>query len=148
MTILVDADACPVISIIERVAEEHKIKVMLFCDTCHRLESESSKIITIDKGRDAVDFAVINRGKKEDIVVTQDYGVACMALAKGMYAIHPSGRQFTDNNIEQLMFERHLAKRAREESSHYHGKKTKKRTKEDDVCFERNFRNLIKQLKI
>lgn len=143
MNILVDADACPVVAIIEKVAKEFNIKVILFVDTSHRLESNYSEVITVSKGLDAVDFAVIQRGKKGDLVVTQDYGVAAMALGKGLLALHQSGKRYTNDNIDQMMFERHLAKKARKSSSHYRGKGPKKRTKEDDEHFEFTLRCIL-----
>lgn len=146
MKILVDADACPVVSIIEKVAKENKIAVTLFCDTSHILNSSYSETVTVSKGLDAVDFVIVQRGLKGDIVVTQDYGVAAMALGKGLYAIHQSGKRYTNENIDQMMFERHMAKKARRSSSHFHGKGPKKRTKEDDEHFEQAFRRLIKEL--
>lgn len=146
MKILVDADACPVISIIEKVAKEKEIEVTLFCDTSHILTSDYSETITVSKGMDAVDFAIVTRGKKGDIVVTQDYGVAAMALGKGLYAIHQSGKRYTNENIDQMMFERHMAKKARRASNHFHGKGPKKRTKEDDERFEAVFRHLLNEI--
>ncbi|MFA9377552.1 MAG: YaiI/YqxD family protein [Lachnotalea sp.] len=144
MKILVDADACPVVSIVEKIAKENSIAVTLFCDTSHILNSSYSEIVTVSKGMDAVDFVIVQRGMKGDIVVTQDYGVAAMALGKGLYAIHQSGKHYTNENIDQMMFERHLAKKARRSSSHFHGKGPKKRTAEDDEHFEQSFRRLIK----
>lgn len=144
MRILVDADACPVVNIVEQVAKEKNIPVILFVDTSHVLSSAYSEVITISKGMDAVDFALIGRGQKGDLVITQDYGVAAMALGKGLLALHQSGKQYTNENIDQMMFERHLAKKARRNSSHYHGKGPKKRTKEDDERFEQSLRRMLK----
>lgn len=97
MKILVDADACPVIPTVERVAKKYDIPVTLLCDTNHVLESDYSEIRIIGAGADAVDFALVNQCKRGDIVVTQDYGVAAMALGKGAYAIHqgrPNAKRF------------------------------------------------------
>ena len=146
LKILVDADACPVISIVEKVAKEKGIEVTLFCDTCHVLSSDYSNIITVSKGMDAVDFAIVQQGRKGDVVVTQDYGVAAMGLGKGLYALHQSGKRYTNENIDQMMFERHLAKKARRSSSHFHGKGPKKRTPMDDEQFEQSIRNLINEI--
>lgn len=143
MKILVDADACPVVGIIEKVAKEYQMEVTLFCDTCHILNSDYSEIVTVSKGSDAVDFMIVQRGKKGDLVVTQDYGVAAMALGKGLSALHQSGKRYTNENIDQMMFERHMAKKARRASSHFRGKGPKKRTKEDDERFEESLRSII-----
>lgn len=143
MVIYVDADACPVVRIVERVAEEYKIKVCLLCDTNHVLQSDYSDIKIIGAGADAVDFALVNLCSPGDIVVTQDYGVAAMALGKDAYAIHQSGRWYTNDNINQLLMERHLAKAARRAKSKDHLYRPRKRTQEDDKHFEESFRKLI-----
>ena len=87
MTVYVDADACPVTCIAERISKEHGIPVVLLCDTNHQLTSEYSTVRVIGAGSDAVDIALINLCKRGDIVVTQDYGVAALALAEywGVY---------------------------------------------------------------
>ena len=139
MRIYVDADACPVIPIVEQVAEKNNIAVTLLCDTNHVLDSDYSEVKIIGAGADAVDFALINLCGKNDIVVTQDYGVAAMALGKGAYAIHQSGKWYTDENIDQMLMERHLSKKARRASGKNHLKGPKKRTEEDDVRFKRSF---------
>ena len=116
MRILVDADACPVVSIVERTAKKHDIPVILLCDTNHVLYSDYSEVITVGAGADAVDFKLVSLCQKGDIVVTQDYGVAAMILGKGAYGIHQSGKWYTDENIDQMLMERHLTKKARKPS--------------------------------
>lgn len=143
MTIYVDADACPVVRIVEKVAKEMSIPVTLLCDTNHVLHSDYSDIKIIGAGADAVDFALVNLAKKGDAVVTQDYGVAAMALGKGAYAIHQSGKWYTNDNIDQMLMERHLSKKARRASSKNHMKGPKKRTAEDDERFEESFRRML-----
>jgi len=146
MRILVDADACPVVKIIERTGKQYGAEVILFCDTNHVLQSDYAAVRTIGAGADAVDFALTAECKKGDIVVTQDYGVAAMALGKGAYAIHQSGMLYTEDNIDQLLMERHLAKKARMSAKgKHHLKGPKKRTKEDDERFARSFEELILQ---
>ena len=65
MKIYVDADACPVTRIAERVAKEHGIPVVLLCDTNHVLYSDYSEIRMISAGADAVDIALINLCQRE-----------------------------------------------------------------------------------
>ena len=142
MTIYIDADACPVTRIAERVAKEYGIPVVLLCDTNHVLTSDYSEIRVIGTGADAVDIALINLCRSGDIVVTQDYGVAALALGKGAKAIHQSGCWFTDENIDGLLMERHMAKVARRKSKN-HLKGPRKRTEEDDRRFEESLRRLI-----
>lgn len=147
MTIYVDADACPVIAIVERTAEENQIPVELLCDTNHVIQSEYSKVRIIGAGADAVDFALVNLCQKSDIVVTQDYGVAAMALGKGAYAIHQSGKWYTNETIDQMLMERHINKKVRRASRKNHMKGPKKRTPEDDARFRQSFETLIMTVK-
>ena len=142
MKIYVDADACPVTRIAEHVVKEHGIPVVLLCDTNHVLSSDYSEIRVIGARADAVDIALINLCQRGDIVVTQDYGVAALALGKGAKAIHQSGRWYTDENIDGLLMERHMAKVARRKSKN-HLKGPAKRTEADDRRFEESFRQLI-----
>jgi uncharacterized protein YaiI (UPF0178 family) len=141
MRIVVDADACPGRNIIEDVAKENNIEVIMFCDLNHALHSEYSSIRYVDSGFQSVDMAVANESKKGDIVVTQDYGVAAMCLGKGASAINPRGYVYNDENIDRLLFERHIAQKVRRgggrASTH------KKRNSEDDERLEKNLIKLI-----
>lgn len=147
MKIIVDADACPVIGIIENIAEREDIPVVLVCDTAHLFQSEYSSIVTVEKGADSADFKIVTMTEKGDIVVTQDYGVASMCLGKGVFPIHQSGKWYTGENINQMMFERHIAKEVRRKSKKNHLKGPRKRTREDDEHFEVSFRRLISKVK-
>ncbi|MDO4272318.1 MAG: YaiI/YqxD family protein [Eubacteriales bacterium] len=143
MKILVDADACPVVKIVERIAKKNAIPVILLCDTNHILQSDYSEVKVIGAGADAVDFALVGLCEKGDIVVTQDYGVAAMILGKGALGIHQSGRWYTNDNIDQLLMERHMSKKVRKAKSKHHLKGPAKRTAEDDRRFEESFSRLI-----
>ena len=79
-------------------------------------------------------------------MVSQDYGVAAMALGKGAYAIHQSGKWYTDENIDQMLMERHLNKKARRGSHKKHIKGPRKRTEEDDVRFAQSFEKMIQTI--
>jgi uncharacterized protein YaiI (UPF0178 family) len=93
----------------------------------------------------AVDIALINLCKRGDIVVTQDYGVAALALGKGARAIHQSGKWYTDDNIDGLLMERHLAKKVRRSGKH-HLNGPVKRTEEDDRRFAESFERMIQEV--
>lgn len=147
MKIFVDADACPVVDIVEDIATKYNIPVTLLCDTNHVLTSDYSEVIVVGAGADAVDYKLISICHRGDIVVTQDYGVAAMALGKGAYAIHQSGKWYTDENIDQMLMERHLNKKARRASSRNHIKGPRKRTDEDDQRFAESFEKLIRKVK-
>ena len=95
--------ACSVIRIVENIARKYNIETTLICDTNHVLTSDYSDVVTVSAGADAVDFKLVNLCTRDDIVVTQDYGVAAMALSKGAYAIHQSGKWYTNDNIDQML---------------------------------------------
>ena len=143
MKIFVDADACPVVRIVEDIAKNHQVPVTLFCDTNHVLSSDYSEVMIVGAGADAVDFKLVSLCHQGDIVVTQDYGVAAMALGHSAYAIHQSGKWYTDENIDQMLMERHIAKKARRGSSKNHLKGPRKRNAEDDQRFAESFERLL-----
>ena len=143
--ILIDADACPVVRQTEQVARACGLPVTLLCDTNHVLSSDYSEVKVIGAGADAVDLALINLCRRGDVVVTQDYGVAALALGKGAFAIHQSGMVYTNDNIDRLLMERHLARKARMQGKH-HLKGPKKRTPQDDEQFVRALEALLAAL--
>ena len=144
--IYVDADACPVVKQIEIVAKSHNIPVTLFCDTNHVLKSDYSEVRIIGSGADAVDFALVNSSRAGDIVVTQDYGVAAMALARGAYAINQDGGRYTNENIEGLLAKRHFIKKMINATHKHHLKGPRKRTVEDDEKFSEALEQLLNKV--
>lgn len=141
MTILIDADGCPVVDIAVRVAAEQKIDCVILCDTAHVFEKSGAKTITVSKGADSVDFALVNMVKPGDIVVTQDYGLAAMCLARRAVPINQNGMVYTDGNIDALLNERHTSKKIRMAGGRLKG--PSKRTAEQDEAFEAALRELI-----
>lgn len=141
MRILVDADACPVRKLIEKIADDHKAEVILFVDTSHAIGFSNAKVIMVDKQRDSVDIKLVNHIVPGDVVVTQDYGLAAMALGKGAKVLNQDGLIFTKENIDKMLFERHIGQRVRRA-----GKRTKgprRRTASDDIRFEQAFKKFI-----
>ena len=141
MQILVDADACPVKQIIVRLAKQRNIPVTMLIDTSHELNDGYSKIITVDKQADSVDYALMGLLTREDIVITQDFGLAAMVIGKGAKAINQNGLIFTDDNMDKLLMERHIGQKIRRGGGRTKG--PAKRTKDDDVKFETAFERLI-----
>lgn len=138
MKILVDADACPGRDVIEKAAKENNIKVIMICDLNHSLHSDYSEVVYVDSGFQSVDMHLINICEKQDIVVTQDFGVAAMALGKKAFAIGPKGYIYDEENIDRLLFERHLSQKIRRGGGRT--STIKKRSTEDD---DRLYKNLI-----
>ena len=80
-----------------------------------------------------MDFALVNRVKPGDLVVTQDYGLASMCLAKCARVLNQNGLEYTADNIDALMLQRHENKKLLRAGKHPKG--TAKRTKEQDIRF-------------
>jgi uncharacterized protein YaiI (UPF0178 family) len=144
MQILVDADACPVKHIIIRSAKQRNIPVTMLTDTSHILNDDYCKIITVDKQADSVDFALMGLLTRDDIVVTQDFGLAAMVLGKGAKAINQNGLVFTDANMDKLLMERHIGQEVRRSGGRTKG--PSKRSKDDDARFEMAFENLLSEV--
>ena len=107
MRVLMDGDGCPVVGIAAEECKKHHIECLVFCDTAHEMRREDITLLTFDKGADSVDYALAGRVKPGDIVVTQDYGVASMCLARGARVLHQDGWEYTQWNIDALLLERH-----------------------------------------
>lgn len=142
MKILIDADGCPVVDSTIKVAKKFNIEVIIMCDTSHSFNKEGVETIVLSKGPDSVDFYLVNKVNKGDIVVTQDYGLAAMVLSKCGHAINQNGLIYNNENIDQLLFTRHISKKARNAGARVKG--SKKRSKEDNLIFEEKLTNLIK----
>ncbi|MPM27218.1 hypothetical protein SDC9_73728 [bioreactor metagenome] len=144
MKILIDADGCPVVDITIDVAKMFNIDVLIMCDTSHVFNKPGTETIVLSKGADSVDFALVNKVVKGDIIVTQDYGLAAMVLSKGGHPISQNGKTYTNENIDQLLFNRHISKKIRRSGGKMRG--PKKRQKEDDILFEKNLIQLCEKL--
>ena len=143
MKVLIDADACPVVDIAIRLCREFQAECLLLCDTAHEMYREGAQTLVIDKGADSVDLALVNRTSANDVVVTQDYGLASMCLAKQARVIHQDGWEYTPYNIDALLFQRHAAKEYRASGGRTKG--PKKRTSGQNRDFEEAFYKLLQQ---
>lgn len=143
MKILIDADGCPVVDITIKIGKDYNIPIIVMCDTSHIINKTGVETIVLSKGSDSVDFALVNKVNKGDIIVTQDYGLAAMVLSKGGYPINQNGMVYTNENIDQLLFTRHICKKIRNEGQRTKG--PRKRTKEDDIKFKNSLIDLIEK---
>ena len=141
MKVLIDADACPVVNIAVAQCKARQIECILICDTAHRMERDWAQTVIIDKGADSADFALANRVQSGDIVITQDYGLASMCLAKGGRVLHPDGWEYTPWNIDALLFERHEARKIRDSGGRIKG--PGKRTHQQDTAFSQAFQKML-----
>lgn len=143
MKVLIDADACPVVDIAVELCRRFRVACILFCDTAHELRREGAVTLIFDKGADSVDFALVNRTAAGDIVVTQDYGLASMCLARQATVLHQDGWRYTEDNIQALLFQRHEARRYRAAGGRTRG--PGKRTAQQDMAFRDALCALLQQ---
>lgn len=143
MKIYIDADGCPVVRNTLKIAEKFNIPCVIICDTAHRIEYENAETIVVDKGADSVDFRLVNLIHKSDIAVTQDYGLAAMCLSKRAVVLNQDGKEYTNENISGLLEFRDVSKKIRQSGVRLKG--MPKRTKEQDIAFERTLENILKR---
>ncbi len=143
MKILLDADACPksVLQICQKLGSKYSIPVWTVASFNHNIISDNH-IIVGDNSQEA-DLKVINLTEPRDVIVTQDCGLAAMVLGKGAKALSPTGREFRSETIEFLLEEREIKAKFRRAGGRTKG--PKKRTTEDDLCFEKCLERIISQ---
>ena len=141
MHLWIDADACPVVDIAIRIAGKYQVPVTLVCDDAHYMQREGAQTITVARGADSADMMIVNLVHRNDVVVTQDYGLAALCLARGAGALDQNGRIYDENNIDSLMGMRHIAKKVRHAGGRLKG--PPKRTKDQDEWFERSLERLL-----
>ncbi len=142
MKVLIDADSCPVLKIATNLALQNGLHIVVVSDTSHSFNFDNSNItyVLVDKGFDNSDFALLSRANPNDIVITQDYGLASMCLAKCCKVINQNGLIYTNKNIDELLLRRHISKKLKTYG------KNKKRTSFDDENFLKNFKKLMEDL--
>ena len=143
MKIFIDADGCPVVDITVRIAKAKSIGCYIICDTAHEFHKDGAETVVVEKGADSVDFKLVNLVSAGDIVVTQDYGLAAMCLARKAIPLSQNGLVFTDKNIDELLFSRYVSKKIRNAGGRLKG--PSKRTTEQDEKFEKSLEFLIMQ---
>ena len=141
MRILIDADGCPVVDLTVKLAKKYGIECTILCDTSHEFNRDGAKTVVVEKGADSVDFKIVNLVGEGDIVVTQDYGLAAMCLARKAIPVSQNGLVYTDKNIDQLLFTRYVSKKIRNAGGRMKG--PSKRTPEQDKAFETALEKLI-----
>lgn len=141
MKIFIDADGCPVVDLTVRTAKKYSLPCYIICDTAHEFSKDGAETVVVEKGADSVDFKLVNLVTAGDIVVTQDYGLAAMCLARKAVPLSQNGLVFTDKNIDELLFSRYVSKKIRNAGGRLKG--PSKRTTEQDERFLQALEGLI-----
>ena len=139
----IDADGCPVINQALNAASRRHVAAFLVCDTAHVFTRRGAETITVDKGADSADFAIVEKIHAGDLVVTQDYGLAAMCLSKGAKVIDQNGMRYTSDNIDALLSSRAEAARIRRGGGRLKG--PAKRTAEQNEAFIAAFHAMIQE---
>ncbi|MRG85859.1 YaiI/YqxD family protein [Salinibacillus xinjiangensis] len=146
MNIYVDADASPVKDIVISEAHTYDIPVTLVMSFSHFSNKEPEPnvdIVYVDSGADAADYRIMKMANKGDIIITQDYGLASLALGKKCVVLHHKGFQYTTENIDQMLTMRHANAKARKAG--YKTKGPKAFTEEDREQFRESFRTILEK---
>ncbi|MFZ3578364.1 YaiI/YqxD family protein [Virgibacillus sp. DJP39] len=146
MQIYVDADACPVKDSIVSIASDAHIPVTLVKSFAHFSNGDEAPgvdTVYVDTGADSADFRIMQLAKKYDIIITQDYGLASLALGKGCIVLHHKGFEYTQENINPLLQTRYTSAMARKSGKRTKGPKAF--TEEDQLKFSNLLLKVIKR---
>lgn len=141
MTIFIDADGCPVVRETVSLAKKHDLPVTIVKNYAHVIENDYAQIITVDISSDSADYYIANHLQGNDILITQDYGLAAMALSKRARCLNQNGLIITNDNIMTLLDTRHVNQKLRRDKNIY--SKIRKRTPEDNDHFLFSLRQMI-----
>ncbi|TXK84121.1 YaiI/YqxD family protein [Paenibacillus sp. N3.4] len=123
-SIIVDADACPVKAEIELAGKQFGVQVVLVASFDHRMKQNPGvKVVQVDRSDQSVDLYIANQIKPGDILVTQDFGLAALGLAKGSICLTNRGQEYTDSSIDFLLERRHVSAKMRRSGKHTKGPK-------------------------
>ncbi|NEW05216.1 YaiI/YqxD family protein [Paenibacillus sp. SYP-B3998] len=144
-SIIVDADACPVKSEIEQVGKRFGVQVVLVASFDHRMKQNLDvKVVQVDRSDQSVDLYIANHIHHGDILVTQDFGLAALGLAKGCICLTNRGQEYTDSTIDFLLERRHVSAKLRRGGKHTKGPRPF--TEADREQFLQGLTKLLSQL--
>lgn len=143
--IVVDADACPVKNEIIQIGRSFGAEVVMVASIAHRLQDEEGvTAVQVDDARESADLYIANRIARNNVLVTQDFGLATIGLAKGAIVLSNRGQEYTNETIGFLLERRHrLAKQRR---GGKHGKGPKPFTADDRANFQQTLTKVLTRL--
>ena len=113
--IIIDGDACPVKAETLKVAERHRLPVVIVSNGGLRPSRDPLvRHVVVPKEPDAADDWIAVNATPADIVVTADIPLADRALKAGALVVGPDGRPFTDASIGMALAMRDLKRHLRE----------------------------------
>ena len=144
MKVIIDGDACPVLKIIFKICDEMNTRCICVHDYCHEIYCGTAEEFVVDKQSDSADFKIVSLAEKCDVVITNDYGLAALCLAKNCIAINFGGRIYDAGNIDGLLMRRHVGKKLRRAGRHLKG--SPKRSAQEDSLFEKTLTKILSDL--
>ncbi len=145
MQIYIDGDGCPVIKNTVKIAKSFNLPVTIVKNYNHTINDEYAQVVSVDNHKDSADYYISNMMQKKDLVVTQDYGLGAMALARGGYVITQNGKVINDKNIDLLLQRRHINREMRNKRKKY-APKNKKRTEKLNQHYEQSLIQLLHEI--
>ena len=143
--VIVDADACPVKQEVGQAAEAFNVPVLMVASYDHRLQQEKGvEIVQVDRSDQSVDLYIANHIRQGDVLITQDFGLAALALGKKAYAMSNRGQLFEEGMIDFLLARRHEQAKLRRGGKHTKGPKPF--TSEDRANFLQSLTKLLSEL--
>jgi uncharacterized protein YaiI (UPF0178 family) len=143
--VVVDGDACPVKTEIAQTVQSCGATAILVSSYAHRLVAEPSvEVVTVDSSDQAADLYIANVMKPTDVLVTGDYGLAALGLARGAAVLTPRGRLITESDIEGLLEQRHFSAKMRRGGGRTKGPRAF--TDEDRIRFRQKLTFLLQVL--
>jgi uncharacterized protein YaiI (UPF0178 family) len=145
LAIVVDADACPVKQEIVKAARQFQAHVLMVASLDHRLQEQPGvSVVQVDRSDQSADMYIANHLAPRNILVTQDFGLATIGLAKRAFVLSNRGQEYTNENIDFLLETRH--EHAKKRRNGQYSKGPKPFTTEDRERFLHSLTKLLQSL--
>ena len=144
MRILIDGDGFPDVKKVIDIAKKYNISIIVYMDFNHEFYDDYAIIKFISPGNNAVDLEIQNQVIVNDLVLTNDYGVAVIALSKNTRCLNSNGFEYSNDNIDSLLERRYMNMKLRRTCN---VKGPKKRTTNDTLKLLNSIENVILESK-
>lgn len=141
MIVYVDADACPVINEIVDVCNSQNISVTIVCDDSHVIERNDVKVIVVEKGFDSSDYKILSLVNNGNLVITNDYGLSALVLAKKCFVMNFDGKLINEFAIDSMLESRAFSAKMRKANVRLKG--PSKRSKEQNDIFINQLKSFL-----
>ncbi|WP_375642809.1 MULTISPECIES: YaiI/YqxD family protein [unclassified Bartonella] len=118
ITLLIDADACPVKDEVYRVMNRYQLKTFVVANRSLSLPDEAliERVVVSGEFNGADDW-IVEHVREASIVITSDIPLAARVVQAGGFCLSPTGRIFDVNSIGQALAMRNLMEDLRGQGS-------------------------------